>query len=142
MKGRREVRSPFKQFCASFQCKKCGNSFSNADSLVKHLREVEKKRYVKVCTCGEVFFLMRTYRYHLQVKHGVVTSCPQCSICGSYFQDNYNLNRHMMTHRSAFMCNNCGEMCKNQTGLALHLRYCKSQSQDDTSNDCADRNIQ
>ncbi|XP_055995690.1 uncharacterized protein LOC125683549 isoform X4 [Ostrea edulis] len=131
IKGSGEVGSPFKPNSGSFQCKKCGMSFSNGDSLVTHLRNVEKKKYVQMCKCGEVFFLMRTYRYHLQVKHGVVTSCPQCSVCGSYFQDNYNLNRHMITHRSIFVCKICSQIFKNQASLTVHQKICKVQSQDD-----------
>lgn len=125
-------RSPYRvsRKVDMYTCKICSKTFQNSTELVHHIKVDEGRSFCEKCEqCDKVFFVPSTYKYHLQAKHKVPLNLPECEVCGKCFQDNYNLNRHMVVHTGErpFHCSNCFKAFKSKDNAKNHLRFCKNQ---------------
>jgi uncharacterized Zn-finger protein len=121
-----------------YTCKICMTTFADSQTLLHHYKYDEKRKYCEMCNqCDKVFFVPATYKYHLQAKHKVPMNLPECEVCGKCFQDNYNLNRHMVVHTGErpYQCTRCFKTFKLKDNAKSHSRFCRGYSETKDSGD-------
>ncbi|XP_032591705.1 zinc finger protein with KRAB and SCAN domains 5 isoform X2 [Drosophila grimshawi] len=115
---------------------KCEKSYSRANLLEVHLREVhQNNRSTFTCTepnCNKVYSALSSLNYHLRRQHiqhpkDVESSSSEhvCEKCGKCYGRRAHLTRHQWVHRSknecTFACNVCGMRFYTKQNLNDHF---------------------
>ncbi|XP_054981054.1 oocyte zinc finger protein XlCOF6.1-like [Sorex araneus] len=110
------------QSSTSHECKVCGETFSAAHLLTRHIREHhEETRYV--CELfGKGFRLPSCLPAHAET-HADLGKPFQCSECPKRFSHPRKLRAHAQLHRAArpFACEWCGKSFRTRSQLCQHI---------------------
>ncbi|OAX39818.1 hypothetical protein K503DRAFT_688831 [Rhizopogon vinicolor AM-OR11-026] len=115
-----------------FQCKICGQYFSETATLQQHMRRhTQEKPYVcDVPGCGKAFAITGALTIHKRTHNGFKPF--KCKYCEKAFTESSNLSKHLRTHTGArpYPCleDGCGKSFARPDQLARHTGVHRKKS--------------
>ncbi|XP_064418971.1 zinc finger protein ZFP2-like [Latimeria chalumnae] len=110
----------------SYQCAKCGKSFSKRSNLNQH-QKIHREEKLYICTdCGKGFPYFSTLSRHQKVHKDKGHKCTEC---GRSFRSSSNLKSHRRTHtgEKLYECTDCGQSFIQLSSLNRHQHICTGE---------------
>ena len=123
-------------YSETFECKKCGETFSRKDSLRRHKKLHRKKREKFVCdNCGKQFTTAESLIKHKKAHDNEASDEFKCELCGTTFTQKDNHQRHQKgihNEDGSFVhkCSHCNETFCTSKLLKSH---CKAKHDNNVS---------
>ena len=103
---------------ATFQCKFCEKTFSQAVYLKTHIRSHTGEKRYHCNDCEETFEEYRVLISHKKTRHTLT-----CELCGKSLPSQSHLTEHLKTHTGEKLeCSQCKRLFASFHLLRLHLR--------------------
>lgn len=123
------------QLHRSFMCISCSEKFQKFSQLEAHLKscKVSSNQQFK-CFCGRILNSRKDLSNHVSVQHKENKQQHICTICKKVFTTLFNLQNHMMMHKSPhgtlkgiYMCHVCNAKFPDIEALKTHRVTCKKK---------------
>ena len=110
------------------KCEFCGNSFSVAQYLKKHVQTVHESRKEYKCkSCRKSFYRVQSLKSHIHAIHKRKLNIGQkCESCAKFYFDARSLKRHINTVHGGHKDHKCESCCKSFTQFQ-HLKRHSTQ---------------
>lgn len=120
----------------SFMCISCSEKFQKFSQLEAHLKSCKTSSNQQFkCFCGKVLGSKKDLSNHVSLSHKENKQQHICTICKKVFTTLFNLQNHMMMHKSPhgtlkgiYMCHSCNSKFPDLQGLKTHRVNCKKKS--------------
>ncbi|GAB5360049.1 hypothetical protein AAMO2058_000594100 [Amorphochlora amoebiformis] len=113
----------------SFECRECGNFYSNIQSLQRHQTTHGFDLRFTCTLCPKVFSYASSRSNHLRNFHFSSGNGMNCSLCGKEFKTRFSKDRHMYLKHpefpsSVYKCKKCQTFYSTKDGLHRHESTC------------------
>lgn len=107
----------------SFQCHLCSHEeFTKMNLLARHCKEVHNALPMVKCCSDECETVLSTWRRLMihKEKHFPHDDQIKCNECQKVYSSEARLEKHMLTHKVRFSCDQCGKEFKEAKVLRQH----------------------
>jgi hypothetical protein len=129
-------QKPIEQIQRSFMCISCSEKFHSFIQLENHLKSCKTTSTQQFkCFCGKVLASRKDLSNHVSVQHKQNKQKHLCTTCKKVFTSSFNLQNHMMMHKSPhgslkgiYLCHECHSKHPDLESLKNHRAICKKKS--------------
>lgn len=124
-----------------YRCKLCGHLTNRSNNLKRHI-QIHKRVLPYTCeNCGKKYLrkpdgkeFANKIEIVLDYTLGQRKKLYRCKICGHSSNRSNNLKKHLVTHESLqnFICENCGEKCREIESSNYHVKEIETITTQDT----------
>lgn len=109
-------------------CPVCGKEFPNKSRCTSHMQSHKEKQKYFCDKCGKMFNTTISLSAHLEIMHteyfDAIGDRFQCKLCDHIAETKQQVLQHINInhlHLSTFLCDICGKIFTNETGLKVHI---------------------